>query len=94
MRRVKREASLYANVWWGCAQYVVIASCGLMRRDNICIYKAHGYQDKYPPDKYPPDKYHPDIYPPLKKRIKYRKIIVHLFKKMYFYIYLPITYIL
>ena len=50
--------------------------------------------DKYPPDKYPPDKYPPDIYPPLNKVIKYRKIKVHLFKKIYLYIYIHIIYIL
>ena len=30
-----------ANVWWRAAQYFVIASCGLMPRDNICMYMAH-----------------------------------------------------
>ena len=30
-----------ANVWWRCAQYFVIASCGLMPRDNRCMYMAH-----------------------------------------------------
>ena len=28
-------------MWWGCAQYFVIASCGYMPRDNICMYIAH-----------------------------------------------------
>ena len=28
-------------MWWRCAQYFVIASCGLMPRDNICMYMAH-----------------------------------------------------
>ena len=30
-----------ANVWWRCAQYFVIASCGYMPRDNRCMYMAH-----------------------------------------------------
>ena len=30
-----------ANVWWKCAQYFVIASCGQMTRDNRCMYMAH-----------------------------------------------------
>ena len=30
-----------ANVWWGSAQYCVITSCGLMHRDNRCMYMAH-----------------------------------------------------
>ena len=30
-----------ANVWWICAQYFVIASCGEIPRDNICMYMAH-----------------------------------------------------
>ena len=30
-----------ANVWWRCAQYFVIASCGQMPRDNRCMYIAH-----------------------------------------------------
>ena len=42
----------------------------------------------------PPDKYPPDIYPPLNKVIKYRKIKVHLFKKLCFIIYIHIIYIL
>ena len=29
------------NVWWRCAQYFDIASCGWMPRDNRCIYMAH-----------------------------------------------------
>ena len=29
-----------ANVWWRCAQYFVIASCGKMPRDNGCMYIA------------------------------------------------------
>ena len=29
------------NVWWRCAQYFVIASCGKMHIDNICMYMAH-----------------------------------------------------
>ena len=27
--------------WWRCAQYFVIASCGLMPRDNRCMSMAH-----------------------------------------------------
>ena len=30
-----------ANVWWRCAQYFIIASCGLMPRDNRCMYMAN-----------------------------------------------------
>ena len=30
-----------ANVWWRCAQYIVIASCGQMPRDNRCMYMVH-----------------------------------------------------
>ena len=30
-----------ASVWWRCAQYFVIASCGQMPRDNRCMYMAH-----------------------------------------------------
>ena len=30
-----------ASVWWRCAQYFVIASCGHMPRDNRCMYMAH-----------------------------------------------------
>ena len=30
-----------ANVWWRCAQYFVIASCGWMPRYNISMYMAH-----------------------------------------------------
>ena len=30
-----------ASVWWRCAQYFVIASCGQMPRDNRCMYIAH-----------------------------------------------------
>ena len=30
-----------ANVWWRCAQYCVIASCGLMPRENRCVYMTH-----------------------------------------------------
>ena len=26
------------NVWWRCAQYYIIASCGYMPRDNRCMY--------------------------------------------------------
>ena len=29
-----------ASVWWRCAQYFVIASCGKMPRDNRCMYMA------------------------------------------------------
>ena len=29
-----------ASVWWRCAQYFVIASCGYMPRDK-CMYMAH-----------------------------------------------------
>ena len=29
------------NVRWRCAHYFVIASCGLMHRDNRCMYMAH-----------------------------------------------------
>ena len=36
VRRVRREVSLQR---W--AQYFVIASCGYMPRDNICMYMAH-----------------------------------------------------
>ena len=28
-------------MWWGCSQYFVIALCGLMHRDNRCMYMAH-----------------------------------------------------
>ena len=28
-------------MWWRCAQYLVIASCGKMPRDNRCMYIAH-----------------------------------------------------
>ena len=28
-------------MWWRCAQNFVIASCGEMPRDNICMYMAH-----------------------------------------------------
>ena len=28
-----------ASVWWRCAQYFVIASCGRMPRDNRCMYR-------------------------------------------------------
>ena len=42
---MKSEAERYlfraANVWWRCAQYFVIASCGWMPRDNRCVYMAH-----------------------------------------------------
>ena len=30
-----------AYVWWRCAQYFVIASCGYIHIDNICMYMAH-----------------------------------------------------
>ena len=30
-----------ANVWWRCAQYFVIASCGKMHRDNRLMHMAH-----------------------------------------------------
>ena len=30
-----------ASVWWRCAQYFVVASCGKMPRDNRCMYMAH-----------------------------------------------------
>ena len=30
-----------ADVWWRCAQYFVIASCGYMPRDNRCVYMVH-----------------------------------------------------
>ena len=40
VRRVRRGA---ANVWWGCAQYFVIVSCGRMLRDIRCMYMAHVY---------------------------------------------------
>ena len=30
-----------ANAWWRCMQYFVIASCGNITRDNICVYMAH-----------------------------------------------------
>ena len=30
-----------ANIWWRCVQYFVIASCGYMPRDNICMYMVH-----------------------------------------------------
>ena len=30
-----------ANVWWRCAQYFGIASCGYMPRDNRCMYMTH-----------------------------------------------------
>ena len=30
-----------ANVWWRCAQYFVIASCGQMPRDNRGMYMTH-----------------------------------------------------
>ena len=30
-----------ASVWWRCAQYFVITSCGYMPRDNRCMYMAH-----------------------------------------------------
>ena len=30
-----------ANVWWRCAQYFVIDSCGKIPRDNRCMYMAH-----------------------------------------------------
>ena len=30
-----------ANVWWRCAQYFVIASCGYMPRDNRCMHMAN-----------------------------------------------------
>ena len=29
------------NMWWSCAHYFVIASCGLMPRENRCMYMAH-----------------------------------------------------
>ena len=28
-------------MWWRCAQYFVIVSCGQMPRDNRCMYMAH-----------------------------------------------------
>ena len=28
-------------MWWSCTQYCVIVSCGLMPRDNRCMYMAH-----------------------------------------------------
>ena len=28
-------------MWWRCAQYIVIASCGQMPRYNRCVYMAH-----------------------------------------------------
>ena len=52
-----------------------------------CIYKLVSGQ-------IPAEQIPPDIYPPLNKVIKYRKIKVHLFKKIYFYNYIHITYIL
>ena len=38
-----RRGSLFraANVWWSCAQYFVIAYCGYVPRDKICMYMAH-----------------------------------------------------
>ena len=41
--RVRRVEYLVRadNVWWRCAQYFVIASCGYMPRDNKCMYMAH-----------------------------------------------------
>ena len=30
-----------ASVWWKCAQYFVIYSCGKMPRDNRCMYMTH-----------------------------------------------------
>ena len=42
---------------------------------------------KYPPDKYPPDKYPRNFTHHSKKVIKYRKIKVHFFKKIYIYLY-------
>ena len=29
------------NVWWGCTQCFVIASCDYMTRDNSCVYMVH-----------------------------------------------------
>ena len=44
-RGATSEAGKYlfrvANVWWRCAQYFVIASCGKMPRDNRCMYMMH-----------------------------------------------------
>ena len=33
------------NLWWRCAQYFVIVSCGLVPRDNRCVYMymAHAF---------------------------------------------------
>ena len=28
-------------MWWRCAQYFVIASCGLMHRDHRCMYMMY-----------------------------------------------------
>ena len=43
VRRVRRGKYLFraVNVWWRCAQYFAIASCGYMPRDNRCIYMVH-----------------------------------------------------
>ena len=30
-----------ANVWWSCVQYLVIAFCGYMPRNNRCMCMAH-----------------------------------------------------
>ena len=39
VRRVMRGTA--DIVWWRCAQYFVITSCGEMHRDNRCMNMAH-----------------------------------------------------
>ena len=43
VRRVRTRKYLFraAYLWWRCAHYFVITSCGYMPRDNICMYMAH-----------------------------------------------------
>ena len=36
-----KHLSRAANVFWRCAQYFVITSCGYMHRYNRCMYMVH-----------------------------------------------------
>ena len=39
---MRGEVSLQSSyVWWRCAQYFVISSCGKMPRDNRYMYMVH-----------------------------------------------------